>query len=180
MRRGSELFGCVCAVSALMLALCGCETLSNYFGPFSEPTPASEVSPVMAPRPTATPEPTPTPEPRRRSRVHTPHAPGDSAEPAVPNPNAIAPTITLDNDQAARQRAQGLLDSAHAKLGKVDRSRLTGDDAATYAQAASFADAAQHALGEHDYVAATGLAEKASVLADKVTAAAPTPSQTGF
>lgn len=125
--------------------------------------------------------PTPTPEPRKKSHARASHPNGDSLEVAVPNPNAVAtPTVTLDNDEAARRRAQNLLDSAHAKLGKVDRSRLNGDDAATYAQATTFADAAQHAIGEHDYVAATGLAEKASVLADKVTATGATPGPTGF
>jgi hypothetical protein len=164
-----------------MMTVWGCEALSN-FGSTPRPTPASAPSSA----PTATPTPEPTASPMAEEAPHEKHrgrgrATAESSASPEATPTGAAPTITLDNDEAARRRAQGLLDSAHAKLGKVDRSKLSGDDAATYAQATGFADAATHALGEHDYVAATGLAEKASLLADKVEAAtAATPSQTGF
>ncbi len=159
----------------------GCEALSN-FGSTPRPTPAS--SPLSTPTATPTPEPTASPiaeeaPPHGKHRGRG-HATAESSASPEATPTGAAPTITLDNDEAARRRAESLLDSAHAKLGKVDRSKLSGDDAATYAQATGFADAATHALGEHDYVAATGLAEKASLLADKVEAATATPSQTGF
>jgi len=175
----------VCAAAGLTLSVWGCEALSNSFGATPEATPASHASPSPSPTETATPEPTASPLAEENStrkhhgRTHTAGEP-ESPDSATATPSGPAPTITLDNDQAARLRAQGLLDSANSKLGKVDRSKLSGDDVATYAQASGFADAAQHALGEHDYVAATGFAEKASLLADKVAAAAATPAQTGF
>lgn len=172
--------------AGLMLALWSCETLSNYFEPTSQPTPPStQISPSTVPSATATPEATASPvaesTPHRHAHPTSHIAAGESSPGAAATPNGSAPTITLDNDQAARQQAQGLLDSANSKLGKVDRTKLGRDDAATYAQAMGFADAAQQAIGQHDYVAATGLAEKASLLADKVaTGASATPTQTGF
>jgi hypothetical protein len=171
--------------AGLALMLWGCEALSNYFEPTPEATPPPiQSSPAAVPSATATPEATASPvaESTRHKHVHPPShvATGGSPESAE-TPNGSAPTITLDNDQAARQQAQGLLESANSKLGKVDRAKLSRDGAATYEQAIGFADAAQHAIGEHDYVAASGLAEKASLLADKVaTAASATPMQTGF
>ncbi len=170
--------------AGLVLTLWGCAAVSNYFEPKPEAAPtSSQSSPSAVPSATPTPEATASPaaeSTRRKSHGHTPAhtATGESAE-SVVTPNGSAPTITLDNDQAARQRAQGLLESANSKLGKVNRAKLSRDDAPTYEQAIGFADAAQHAIGEHDYVAATGLAEKASLLADKVaTAASATPMQT--
>jgi len=185
MRRGAELMVAAGMAAGLMLTLWGCEAVSNYFEPQPQLTPpASQSSPVLIPSPTPTPEATASPaaeSPRRRSRGHSSHPTTGELPGSLPTPNSAAPTITLDNDQAARQRAQGLLDSANSKLGKIDRSKLSRDDAATYQQAAGFADAAQQAIGEHDYVGATGLAEKASLLADKVAATATaTPAQTGF
>ena len=90
------------------------------------------------------------------------------------------PQNLLDRS-VSRPAPQGLLDSANSRLGKVARAKLSRADAATYEQAIGFADAAQHAIAEHDYVAATSLAEKASLLADKVaTPASATPAQTGY
>jgi hypothetical protein len=175
MRRGLELTATVAVVVGLMLTVWGCEALSNYFEQAPQPTPTpSQILPSVLPTATATPEPTPLPDseaiqrkPRGRAR-------------ATETPSGAAPTITLDNDQAAQQRAQSLLDSANSKLGKVDQAKLNRADAATYAQAIGFADAARQALGEHDYVAATGLAEKASLLADKVATAASETPAAGF
>jgi hypothetical protein len=173
------------AAAGLMLTLWGCGAVSNYFEPKPQVTPpASQSSPALIPSPTPTPEAAASPaeeSPRQKSRGHSSHQATGESPGSLPTPNGAAPTVTLDNDQAARQRAQGLLDSANSKLGKIDRAKLSRDDAATYQQATGFADAAQQAIGEHDYVGATGLAEKASLLADKVAATATaTPSQTGF
>lgn len=172
--------------AGMMLTLWGCEALSNYSGPRPEASSrSSQRSASAVPSATATPEATASPVAEstpRKPHGHPPsHLATGESPGSVATPNGAAPTITLDNDQAARQSAQRLLDSANAKLGKIDRSKLSQDDAATYEQATGFADAAQQAIGEHDYVGATGLAEKASLLADKVAAtASATPSQTGF
>src|SRR5579872_6068700 len=158
MRRGVGLVAGVCAAAGLTLSVWGCEALSNSFGTTPQATPASHASPSPSPTETATPEPTASPLAgetirKHHGRTHTADEP-ESPDSTTAPPTSAVPTITLDNDQAARLRAQGLLDSANSKLGKVDRSKLSGDDAATYTQATGFADAAQHALGEHDYDAA--------------------------
>jgi hypothetical protein len=79
-------------------------------------------------------------------------------------------TLTFGNDDAARSRTEQLLGAAHAKLASVDRTKLRGSDATTYDQASGFIIAAQQAIVQQDYVAASGFAEKASLLAAKVAA----------
>lgn len=63
-----------------------------------------------------------------------------------------------------------LLNDAGARLAKIDRNNLDRDSAATYDQANNFLNAGRKAALNQDYVAATGDAEKASVLADKLKA----------
>lgn len=128
----------------------------------------------------------PAPPPREssaavRSREHEsaaarPSAPASgeaSAPPAAPAPAeaAPAPTVTLAGDSDARDRALRLLNDAGARLAKVDRSKLSRDSAATYDQANDFLSAGRKAAIDQDYVSATGYAEKASVLASKLTSA---------
>jgi hypothetical protein len=88
---------------------------------------------------------------------------------AVPIPK---PTVTLAGGPS-KERAQHLLDETEAKLAKIDRSSLSADSATTYDQANSFLQAGRRAASETDYVAATGLAEKAAVLAAKLVASSP-------
>lgn len=94
--------------------------------------------------------------------------------PPLPRPRAIVPlpapkpTVTLGNDDAIKSRAERLLSATDAKLAGVDRSSLNPQNAVTYEQAAGFANAARQAFEEQDYVAASGFAQKASLLAEKV------------
>lgn len=88
---------------------------------------------------------------------------------AVPIPK---PTVTLA-DGPSKEGAQHLLDDTGAKLAKVDRGSLDADSATTYDQANSFLQAGRRAATEADYVAATGFAEKAAVLAAKLVPRAP-------
>lgn len=80
------------------------------------------------------------------------------------------PTVSLAGDGASRDRAVRLLNDASARLARINRSKLSRDSAATYDQANNFLDAGRKAALNQDYVAATGDAEKASVLADKLDA----------
>jgi hypothetical protein len=105
------------------------------------------------------------PRPGGLGRTETPPP---SAPPAEAAPQ---PTVTLAGDGAAKDRALRLLDSAGAQLAKVDRSKLSRDSAATYDQANDFLNAGRKAAIDQDYVAATGYAEKASVLASKLASA---------
>lgn len=82
------------------------------------------------------------------------------------------PTVTLV-DGPSRERAQQLLNDTGAKLNKVDRRTLGADSATTYDQATNFLQAGRRAATENDYVAASGYAQKASVLAAKLIPASP-------
>ena len=66
--------------------------------------------------------------------------------------------------------AAKVIDGTSQRLARYDRSRLTGPTLATYDQANRFLNQSRQALAEKDYVAASGFAHKASVLADKLQA----------
>ncbi len=153
----------------------------------------SRTSAMSSPVPTASPTPLPVgrdttpmveaPVHHRRARRHAALHPSDQgpAPSATPSPTAAAPSITLGNDEASKTRAEGLLDAANEKLNKIEPARLSRDDSATYMQAKNFVQVARQAIDEHDYTAASGLAEKAALLANKLTAgSAATPSPAAF
>jgi len=81
--------------------------------------------------------------------------------------------MTLGNDDVSKRRAERLLKDTDTRLNRINRANLSGEDASAYAQAVSFATRAREAMQHHDYTAASGFAEKASVLADKVAANTP-------
>lgn len=96
--------------------------------------------------------------------------PATAATPAPPAQPIPKPTVTLA-DGPSKERAERLLDDAGAKLAKVDRNTLGADSATTYDQATNFLQAGRRAATEEDYVAASGFAEKAAVLAAKLAPA---------
>jgi hypothetical protein len=61
-----------------------------------------------------------------------------------------------------------LLSKVDKRLAVIDRTKLTASDAATFDEANGFASSAHRALGDHDYVVASGLAEKASTLTGRL------------
>jgi len=85
-----------------------------------------------------------------------------------PAPEAAPPILTLAGESASRAQAQQAVDTADRNLAKIDRSRLTGNDLATYDQASGFVSSAQHAMTQDDYFAASGLALKASLLTSQL------------
>jgi hypothetical protein len=99
-------------------------------------------------------------------------APAAVATPAPPAEPLPKPTVTLA-DGPSKERAQQLLDRAGAKLAKVDRSALGADSATTYDQDNNFLQAGRRAATDEDYVAASGYAQKAAVLAAKLVPASP-------
>lgn len=82
--------------------------------------------------------------------------------------DAPGPSISMVGDDATRTSAQHTLAVTRKKLKRIDRTRLTGSALAMYDQASGLLIQGTEALGEKDYVAASGFAEKASVLADKL------------
>jgi len=100
----------------------------------------------------------------------TPAPPATAPAPPVePQPK---PTVTLAGGPS-KQRAEQLLDDTGAKLSRVDRSTLGADSATTYDQANNFLQAGRKAATEDDYVAASGFAETAAVLAANLASPSP-------
>jgi hypothetical protein len=154
--------------------------------------------PQPSPIATPTPEPTPTPTPHRhRKRRHHTHGVGSASE-GTPTPTpelspsatpTAAPTIgastplpsptpavparvSIGDDSGDQSHVGQLLAEARANLAKADSANLTGDDAAAYHQAKSLLTAAEKARNQGDYLAASGLAQKAAVLSDRFGGAA--------
>jgi len=172
------------AAAAMCFALSGC------FGPggtwqfpqlMTPPPPPAFRAPRYQPPPSPPPSES---SAATRSRARASKSRASSAAPAeaqapAPAPAAAlsptdtvpAPTVTLAGDSDIRDRALRLLDDAGARLAKVDRGKLNRDSAATYDQANDFLSAGRKAALDQDYVSATGYAEKASVLADKLNPA---------
>jgi len=86
-----------------------------------------------------------------------------------PGPDTTPPSLTLAGESPSRAQALELIDKADRSLAKIDKSKLTGNDVSTYDQASDFVTSAQRALGENDYFAASGLAQKASILTARLT-----------
>lgn len=107
----------------------------------------------------------------------TPPTPGVPESPANPPAVATVPgetapagttNVTLEDSDADRNRARALVDEANARLAQIDRSKLTGETSNAFRQASDLANAASKAMAQHDYLAASGLARKASMLTDQV------------
>jgi hypothetical protein len=75
--------------------------------------------------------------------------------------------VTLENGDA-KANAQRLLEQATLQLARTNRAELPEGAASTYQQANEFIAAAQRAMAEQDYLAASSLAEKASALSNQL------------
>jgi hypothetical protein len=76
--------------------------------------------------------------------------------------------LTLDGEGDSRASAEMLLSKVDKRLAVIDRTKLTASDAAAFNEANGFASSAHRALADHDYVVASGLAEKASTLTGRL------------
>jgi hypothetical protein len=86
-----------------------------------------------------------------------------------------AQTVTIGSDKNDRTEAERLLNYTDARLARVDRAHLSGEDASNYRQAAEFARSAHSALAQRDYLAASSLAKKASVLTNTIAVKGSSP-----
>lgn len=107
---------------------------------------------------------------RTASRSHQQPASAASPSPATASPNAGAtkPMVTLAGEDHSETNAERLLDQVDHRLDAIDRNKLNAADVSTYDQANGFASSARQALADHDYVVASGLAEKASALVGRL------------
>jgi len=87
--------------------------------------------------------------------------------PPRPSP---APLVTLENSDDAKVNAQRSLDQATLKMAHINRAELAESTASTYQQANELINAAQRAMADQDYLAASSLAEKASALTSQLPA----------
>ena len=85
------------------------------------------------------------------------------------------PSLTLDGEDDSRASTEVLLYKVDKRLALIDRTRLTPSDATTFDEANGFASSAHRALADHDYVVASGLAEKASTLTGRLKVSRPIP-----
>jgi len=71
--------------------------------------------------------------------------------------------LTLESADA-KAKAQLLLEQVTVKLANTNQAELSESAASAYQQANGLITAAQRAMADQDYLAASGLAEKASAL----------------
>ena len=81
--------------------------------------------------------------------------------------------MTLDGEDDSRASAERLLYKVDKRLALIDRTKLTPSDATAFDEANGFASSAHRALADHDYVVASGLAEKASTLSGRLKVSRP-------
>jgi hypothetical protein len=96
----------------------------------------------------------------------------DTPEVAPQTPATAPPgsTLSMASSGDISGSATKMIDSTRQRLARFDRNRLNGSTLATYDEANGFLNQSKQALAEKDYVAASGFAQKASVLADKLQA----------
>jgi hypothetical protein len=96
-----------------------------------------------------------------------------SIQPETTQSSPIPPatsTISLATPGGDSDNAKREIEAAGQRLSRFDRNQLNGPTLATYDQANGFLSQGKQALEEKDYVAASGFAQKASVLTDKLQA----------
>jgi len=166
------------AITGLCMIAAGCSGPNgNWYIPSfmrpPQPPPAHRYQPSVGSEISSTPAPVETERPKRAARTR--RAPARVEQAAAPAPTPAppqvpplpAPTVTLA-DAPSKERTQRMLDEARARLARINRNSLGADSATTYDQANNFLEAGRHAQDENDYVAASGYAQKAALLAAKL------------
>ena len=162
------------ALMLLAVELAGCASLSNQwsFGSHLRPAPAPSYHARHQFPPTSVTE-------QHEEPAGTQHAGTatgkQTATPAAPAPAAPAApagmaNVTLEDSDADQVQAKALLNNADTRLARIDPSKLTGENATAYSQASDLANAARKAMGQRDYLAASGLARKSALLTEPLMA----------
>jgi hypothetical protein len=87
-----------------------------------------------------------------------------------PPPPSVTSAISMASPGDSSGNAEKAIEVTSHRLARFDRNRLNGPTLATYDEASGFLNQSKQALAEKDYVAASGFAEKAAVLADRLQA----------
>jgi hypothetical protein len=140
--------------------------------PVEEQVTASAPEPETAPpTPVATTPRTPPRPPARRAEPDRPETPAPAATANAPaTPAAAEPPRELrpnspSGDAAAERDARDKLARAARDLSRVDYGKLNADARSQYDQSKRFAEQAQQALKDRNFVFASTLADKAAALA---------------
>ena len=158
------------AIPLLLLQIGGCTSVQSHW-PFGH-----EMPPVAHPLnhahrqlpPAAVNEETSEePEGSHHNQVRKEPATVSAPPQASPAPGKTT-NVTLEDNDADHLRAQALVKDAAARLARIDRSKLTADGATAYNQASELANAARQAMAQQDYLAASGLARKATLLTEQL------------
>jgi outer membrane biosynthesis protein TonB len=144
---------------------------SRVFAPVEEPIPAQAPPPEVAeaeppkpaPRPPAIPRRSPTAEASKPDPEPPPVAAAPAPEPA--RELRAAPSAA---DATAERQVKDLLARASRDLNRVNYQRLSNEGRSQYDQAKRFAQQAEEALKERNFVFASTLADKAAMLASQL------------
>jgi hypothetical protein len=139
--------------------------------PVDEPAasaPAEPSAPTPAPA-----RPAPRTPPRDNGRTTTPQKPAEplpetplpQTMPADPAPTPPAPTLRAPGPNNAEKVIRDRLNVAQRDLARVDYGKLSQDGRAQYEQSKRFAQQAEQAIKDQNFVFATTLADKAATLA---------------
>jgi len=110
----------------------------------------------------------PKPPPDMKEMSIQPEPEVTETAPPLPPTSAISMAAPVDTST----NAERAIDITNQRLARYDRARLNGPSLAAYDEANGLLNQGKQALEEKDYVAASGFAQKASVLADKLQATA--------
>jgi len=133
--------------------------------PPETPPPATAAAPRTPPRPPAR-----KPEPEKPAEPATPAAATTTPAPAASEPPRELRPASPAADAAAERQARDALTRASRDLGRVDYGKLNADARAQYDQSKRFAEQAQQALRDRNFVFASTLADKAAALAAELVA----------
>jgi hypothetical protein len=141
---------------------------SRVFSPLEEEplvsSPVAEASPAPAPRTATTAPPTRKPAPPEPEK---PAAPAPPPVPSAEQPRQLS-AASLPSDPESEKRIIALLNNAARDLKNVDYGKLTRGGKEQYDQAKGFAEEAEKALKERNFVYAQTAADKAAKLASEL------------
>jgi outer membrane biosynthesis protein TonB len=144
---------------------------SRVFAPPEEPapvqTPPPEIADAEPPKPAPRPPARPRPAPPAEAAKPDPD-PAPVAAAPVPEPARELRAAPSAADAAAERQVLQLLQRAAADLKRVDYRRLSNEGRSQYDQAKRFAEQAEQALKERNFVFASTLADKAAMLASQL------------
>ena len=128
--------------------------------------PPPEVADAEPPKPAPVrPAPRRNPAPPAEAQRDPEPPPPVAAAPATPEPGRELRTTSSAADAAAERQVRDLLSKASRDLNRIDYRKLSNEGRSQYDQAKRFADQAEQAIKERNFVFATTLAEKAATLA---------------